>query len=317
MRRLGIIVSVFLAASCAGSPEKSFSPLPFPHVSIPGAYADDIETAVEYALMHYWDALTDTARAYPCDSSLVSGVLREKVEQAFADYSALLVAADAATAGRSVRRMADRAVACERADTSSNVLETLAEIAEHYLYDPNSPLRYEDMWGICALDFSRYEGFAPEKRALYEYQARMCALNAVGTPAADFSFSDAGGKIRTLYGIDAEYTLLFFSNPGCEACRNIIETIKRIPGSDELTADGTLAVVNVYIDEDIPAWYDYVRHYPSEWYNGYDHNGIIRSDTLYDVRAIPSLYLLDRDKKVLLKDAPENNVFAFLANLSE
>ena len=35
-------------------------------------------------------------------------------------------------------------------------------------------------------------------------------------------------------------------------------------------------------------------------------------DLLYNVRAIPSLYLLDRDKTVLLKDAPEDRVFAAL-----
>ena len=35
---------------------------------------------------------------------------------------------------------------------------------------------------------------------------------------------------------------------------------------------------------------------------------MIRSDHLYDVRAIPSLYLLDSQKRVLMKDAPEDKV---------
>ena len=33
---------------------------------------------------------------------------------------------------------------------------------------------------------------------------------------------------------------------------------------------------------------------------------------LYNVRAIPSLYILDKDKRVIMKDAPETKVLAFL-----
>ena len=82
-----------------------------------------------------------------------------------------------------------------------------------------------------------------------------------------------------------------------------------------LIREGRLAVVNVYIDEDLSAWYEYMPIYPEDWYNGFDPNGVIRADTLYNVRAIPSLYLLDKDKIVLAKDAPQENVFAFLERL--
>jgi hypothetical protein len=55
--------------------------------------------------------------------------------------------------------------------------------------------------------------------------------------------------------------------------------------------------------------------YPEEWYNGFDPDFAIRNETLYNVRAIPSLYLLDKDKTVLLKDAPEDRIFAAIAGL--
>jgi hypothetical protein len=35
-------------------------------------------------------------------------------------------------------------------------------------------------------------------------------------------------------------------------------------------------------------------------------------DQLYNVRAIPSLYLLDKDKAVIMKDAVTGNVIDFL-----
>ena len=73
-----------------------------------------------------------------------------------------------------------------------------------------------------------------------------------------------------------------------------------------------LAVVNVYIDEDIQAWRSYMPVYPEEWYNGFDPDFVLRNDEIYNVRAIPSLYLLDEEKRVILKDAPENKLFNYL-----
>ena len=83
-----------------------------------------------------------------------------------------------------------------------------------------------------------------------------------------------------------------------------------------LISERKLAVVNIYIDEDIASWYSYMPIYPDNWYNGYDPNLIIRTDLLYNVRAIPSLYLLDRDKRVIMKDAPEPRVLSYIASLA-
>ena len=93
---------------------------------------------------------------------------------------------------------------------------------------------------------------------------------------------------------------------------NIINVLKGEPTIAQLIADGRLAVLNIYIDEDIAAWRSYMPVYPDEWYNGFDPDLAVRTENLYDVRAIPSLYLLDADKKVIMKDAPENKVFNYL-----
>ena len=41
---------------------------------------------------------------------------------------------------------------------------------------------------------------------------------------------------------------------------------------------------------------------PDNWINSYDKSMKMKNDELYDLRAIPTLYLLDQDKVVLLKD---------------
>ena len=66
------------------------------------------------------------------------------------------------------------------------------------------------------------------------------------------------------------------------------------------------------IDEDLEGWRSYMPIYPENWYNGFDPDLAIRSEKLYNVRAIPSLYLLDENKKVLFKDVPEQTLFRVL-----
>ena len=82
-----------------------------------------------------------------------------------------------------------------------------------------------------------------------------------------------------------------------------------------MISSGALAVVNVYIDSDLDDWKAYAVNYPTAWFSGYDPDYAIRTDLLYAVRAIPSLYLLDADKNVLLKDVPPEKLFAALEQL--
>ena len=311
--RIFIITLVAVIAAGCGQNRKAeqFQALPFPDVKIPAMMTGSADVA-EYISMHYWDGLTDPSRDYPCDSLYVSGVKKEDVEQECADWNAVLGVLPRSIADKAVNALYEKAAACERKDTSSNVLDTFVMLAEKYFYDPNSPVRNEDHYHAFVRNLASFEGFDEAVRGKYAYQARMTALNREGTVAADFRFADRNGRIHSLHGINAPMTLLFFSNPGCDACMEIIKVLSGHEGIASMIADGRLAVLNIYIDEDIQAWRDYMPIYPEQWYNGFDPDLVIRGETLYNVRAIPSLYLLDHEKRVILKDAPENRVFETL-----
>ena len=311
---MAAVSAVLIVAGCGQRKAEQFQALPFPDV-MPPAMMEDPQDRAEYMAQNMWNSLTDPSRTYPCDSLLVSGVRRTDVEQKFANWTQVLGMSSRPVAEKSVSRLYDRALACEKKDTSSNVFETFASLVDKYLFDPNSPLRDEDLYGAYASRLAAYEGYTEVQKEKYARDARLCALNKVGTKAADFRFADRRGKIRTLYGVEAPYTLLFFSNPGCEACMSIINVLKEDPQISGMISSGRLKVLNIYIDEDLDAWRSYMPVYPDEWYNGFDPDFVIRNETLYNVRAIPSLYLLDSDKTVLLKDAPENRMFEYLYGL--
>jgi len=51
---------------------------------------------------------------------------------------------------------------------------------------------------------------------------------------------------------------------------------------------------------------------PASWINSYDSAVSLKNDEIYDLKAIPTLYLLDKDKKVVLKDVTFNQVENYL-----
>ena len=307
-----ILLLAVLAVSCSqGKKAEQFKALPFPDIA-PPAMMTDPQNIAEYLAEHYWDRFIDPSRTYPSDSMMVSGVKKGDIEQKFADWAYILDMISFQKAEKALSGLYSKALACEQADTASAVFEFFNETAYKYFYDPNSPLRNEDYYNVYVRKLAEYAGLTPEMKGKHEFDVRMTSLNRVGTVAADFKFADKYGRFHTLHGIKAPLTLLFFSNPGCNACMDIINVLKGEPAIASMISDGTLAVLNIYIDEDLQGWRDYMPIYPQEWYNGFDPDLVIRTDNLYNVRAIPSLYLLDEEKRVILKDAPENRLFDLL-----
>lgn len=307
-----------MISACAGrtsserKDEKSTREFRMP---VPPAMMQDRNEISEYMASHFWDSFMEPAQGYRCDSIYVSGVKNEDLEQYFANYIYFLNHVPFNSAVKALGHLADRLEQCEAADTSSNVFEAFKDLGEKYLFDPNSPLRNEDYFNPLAARLAESSHLTDVEKGRFARLAELTSLNRTGTVAADFRFSDAAGRIRTLHGIEAGHTLLFFSNPGCTSCMEIIESLKSLPEVSRKIDEGSLAVVNIYIDEDIEAWRNYMPIYPEEWYNGFDPDLIIRTDCLYSVRAIPSLYLLDKDKKVIMKDAVPEKVLKFIQGL--
>lgn len=318
VRRFLTLPAVFLLCACGSRSGKSVSDAParrdFPQVDIPSMYTDMPERNA-YAVNHLWDRFTDTTRVYACDSTTVNGVPLEAVESQMGLFATLLKQVPLGEGGKAVSRLFDRVEAFERKYPESNVFEEIGRLTRHYLYDPNSPVRNEDLYGSFVERLASSDLVDEGYRMGYEWDARKCRLNRVGTPAADFSFTDTRGRVRTLYGVKADYTVLIFGNPGCKACREMMEAMDAAPEIAALLDAGRIQVVDVYIDQEIDDWKAHIDEYPKNWINGYDHGYTIRTDLVYNVRGIPSVYLLDKDKTVLMKDAPQEDVLEALVNL--
>ena len=312
-RFLAALGCVLLLASCGGrnsEPEVSRRPFPLPEVP---TMISGMQERQEYLGEHYWDKFFEGE--WPTDSASVLGVEDSEVEQNISTFILLLQGLPMDKAQADVGRLFGQIEAKQAADTSSLVYLRMTELVSRYLYDPNSPMRSEDFYLPFVEGMARSRFTDEARRPGYEFELRMCRLNPYGSKAPDFGFRYEDGRSSDLYSVDADYTMLFFSNPGCHFCQEIIETIGSRPYIDDLIADGALAIVNIYIDGEVDKWREYVKIYPDNWINAYDYAQVINNEQLYFVRAIPSLYLLDSEKKIIYKDAPLERVLQFLDNL--
>ena len=285
----------------------------FPLVEVPAMITEPGER-LEWLTAHFWDKFTDTGKLYFSDSLTVNGVKLTDIEPQMGVYATLLQEMPIVTGQNVVSAWYNRLEAFQTTFPESNMLPQMASLTTRYLYDPNSPVRNEDLYLPFVKRLAESPLIDADFRERYAWDARNCSLNQTGTVAADFPFIDTAGKRRTLHSIKADLLLLIFGNPDCQACREIMQTMEEEPELEALISSGELKVVDIYIDEDIELWKSKISSYPSTWINGYDPNYDIRGDRLYNVRAVPSVYLLDADKRVIFKDCPIERIFQAILN---
>ena len=305
-------VVVAVLSSCGGSNgggEKSVNDGSFPMVS-PPSYIRDQEQAVKYIARNFWDDFFKIGFDGKEKAGAVHGVDSLAFLNSFGMYAQLATMAGAQTMEAPMAELFKNLDSLAMNGERKPLLKVMEQM-EHYFYDPNSPVLDEEIY-LRALDgMLAAKSLTDVDKMQYEYQHRICSLNRVGTPAADFKFEQVKGKRGSLYGIKGDYTLIFFNNPGCNACKEILETIQA-SALEGMVSNGKLKILAMYIDGDVEAWEKNRGRYPEEWIYAHDAQMILRDNNIYGLRAIPSLYLLDKEKRVILKDAPVGKVISYL-----
>lgn len=312
--RLTLLLSGMLLLALSCGPKKAAtvpSTRDFPMAEVPMMITEPEERLV-WLTQHFWDRFCDTTQLYFCDSLTINGVKAQKVEEQVGLFASMLQELPLEEGQKAMEACFTGIESFQAAKPEGNVYKEVSALIARYFFDPNSPVRSEDLYLPFVSRLADSPLTEASMRPAYHWDTEVCQMNRRGTPAADFTFVDTAGKRRTLYSIDAWRTLLIFGNPDCHACKELVEEMEQTPEVKTLIENGRLKVVDIYIDEDLDLWKAGIANYPKEWINGYDPSFTIRTDRLYSVRALPSLYLLDQDKKVLQKDALPQQILSAL-----
>ena len=187
-------------------------------------------------------------------------------------------------------------------------------LAEKYLYDPQSELCDDELYRPFLKDAVNHKGLDYATKERLRFRLEINGHNRPGYPATDFRYETADGKNGTLYGIRSKYVLVYFNNPDCHDCKVVCDSLKSNRHISRLVSCGVLKILSLYPDRDQAIWRKYAKYMPATWINAVDPSGEIKDNNIYDLKAIPTLYLLDRDKKVILKDPVLKKLINFFDN---
>lgn len=263
----------------------------------------------EYLVEHFWENYDFT------DTLAISRP--EYAEQTLVNYLSILSGNMGEEQAKGcLRKLADDM----RKD--STVYAWFDEKLEHYLYDPNSPMRNDEYYMGVLEGILKSDRYQEVEKIRPEFRMQMLRKNRKGTRVENFAYTLIGGIRGRLYDIKSPYTLLFLYDPECENCRRAIEMMVESTVIQELTtvtkgmAEAPVMVLTVCVEHDLDSWKEHLSILPEYWLNGFDDRHQIREKELYDLRSFPSLYLLDSNKRVILKDVNVQDVIDYFTKQS-
>ena len=260
----------------------------------------DLESRSKYASEHFWDNFDFNDSTY-----LVN---KGKLSEHLTIYLQVLSITERDIADRSLADFVNKIT-----QSNTSLRAYFFEEVENILYDPNSTDRNEDLY-ISFLKYliaSQHIGNAQKEK--YTFHLNMAMKNLPGDRAIDFRFVDSKNRLSSLYQTKGEYILLFFYEPGCPSCKEIKQGIEESQVFGKMEAG--LTYLAVYSGEDYVAWEESVASYPSDWIVAHDIGQELLNDNLYDLRASPTIYLLNKEHKVLLKDPDLFQLENYLSSL--
>lgn len=130
-----------------------------------------------------------------------------------------------------------------------------------------------------------------------EDRAKILKSLLIGEKAPNLIMVDTSFKRISVYDTEADYLIVLFYDPDCGHCKKEIAKLKKFYKDYK---QKNVEVFAIYSEADVEYWKDFVKEKKLNWINainGYN----IDYHTLYDIISTPTIYLLDKDKKIIAK----------------
>lgn len=140
-------------------------------------------------------------------------------------------------------------------------------------------------------------------------RAYMQMANLIGEKAANIEMLDTAGRLSPLYDVIAEYTVLIFWDPDCGHCKEELPKIDSVYRAS--WQKNNVKIYAVLSENEKTAWLKYIQqHNLTDWVNVYETKEMEAADAaaqkpgfrqLFDVTMTPTLFLLDKEKRIIGK----------------
>jgi hypothetical protein len=252
--------------------------------------------------MHYWDKFDFNDTAYVGSAAQVT-------EQAIADYIGILPYSSYPVICNGIKQLMDKA------EQNEAMYAFFYSRMEQYLFDLNSPLRNDEFYIPVLEQMVGSKTLNEPRKARPRQMLEQLNKNRPGMKAANIHYTSASGLRSSLYDLKADILLILFHNLDCGNCKQLIEQIEASSVIKDMQKRKRLTILTLYPGQDADAWKKHLVTMPSSWINGYDREAEIYGQDMYALRIIPTLYVLDENHKVIMKDAPFRFVESYLNSL--
>ena len=154
-------------------------------------------------------------------------------------------------------------------------------------------------------------------------RAYSLMANIMGSEAADIELPDTAGKTAKLYSVQAPYTVVVIWDPTCSHCKEVLPKLDSSYMKKWKNMGLKFFAMARETDGKKTDWTNFIRNYRlNEWTHVYYSKeadqtrtsaGIPGYSQLYDVQTFPTLYLLDKDKRIIAKKVTLEQIDEILA----
>jgi thiol-disulfide isomerase/thioredoxin len=132
----------------------------------------------------------------------------------------------------------------------------------------------------------------------------------VGKKLVAPTVSDTLRRPISLSAIKADYTVVFFYAPHCGHCRESAPKLKKLV--DDYKGKG-IEVLAVPVEDTPEEWKKFIKEFKLEKaINGYDYTARTSYQRQYDVWTTPMIFVLDKDKKIIARKLPAEDIENFI-----
>lgn len=135
--------------------------------------------------------------------------------------------------------------------------------------------------------------------------------NLIGVKAHDLVMNTFNEVTVSLYDIKKEFVILYFWEPNCGHCQEVTPKLKAY--YDKVKNKG-VEIFAVCTQADRAKWEKYIQDNRLDWINGWDPQRATNYDYYYNVNSTPTVYILDRNKKIIAKKLSIEAIEPFIDN---
>lgn len=200
----------------------------------------------------------------------------EVTEQGFVNFIDIL--------GRFNPAIAQKGIAgfTQRAFKNTAAKERFESLIEHYFENPQSPLRNDRVYLLFLEEMKNSPCFDEAEKERLAFKIKTTNNNLPGDIAINFNFKDENGKSHQLSDYRDQKVILYFYDPDCENCHKVSAWLK------QQTIPADIKVLKIIADNPI--------------------------SHIYSLRAMPTIFLLDKGNLVVLKDCTAQELIAYVSS---